>query len=222
MSFLLHFLRPEDTFFDIGANVGSYSLLSAGVCGVHTVAVEAVEATAAILSQNIALNQLQPKVKIIKAAAGAASGFISFSTDGDTTNHVMSDQEQGVSNAIQVDVITIDSIHTNQAPALIKIDVEGFETEVLRGMPHTLAQDNLKAIIIELNGSGSRYGFDERNIHRQLLAHGFKLYQYDPFIRNLLPLNNFGSYNTIYCRDIEFVLKRLHTAEPFKILGEVI
>src|ERR1051325_4129242 len=36
MAFMLHFLRPEDLFFDIGANVGSYTILASGVCKANT------------------------------------------------------------------------------------------------------------------------------------------------------------------------------------------
>ena len=43
-----------------------------------------------------------------------------------------------------------------QCPSLIKIDVEGYENEVINGAEKTLENQSLKAIIIELNGSGSR------------------------------------------------------------------
>jgi hypothetical protein len=45
MGFLLHFLRPQDTFFDVGANVGSYTLLASGVCKAKSVAIEPVRTT---------------------------------------------------------------------------------------------------------------------------------------------------------------------------------
>src|SRR5436853_2142802 len=40
MGFLLHFLRSEDTFFDVGANIGSYALLASGEIGAKTICFE--------------------------------------------------------------------------------------------------------------------------------------------------------------------------------------
>jgi len=64
MGFLLHFLRPGDVFFDIGANVGSYTLLASGVCKAKTIAIEPVQTTFNMLQQNIILNNLQNKTQI--------------------------------------------------------------------------------------------------------------------------------------------------------------
>jgi FkbM family methyltransferase len=222
MAFLLHFLRPADVFFDIGANVGSYTLLACGVCRAKTIAIEASAYTAAITHKNISLNNLQDKATLINAAAGAEAGVLTFSKNEDTTNHIISPDETPNTEVETVRVITIDSLVVNDNPALIKIDVEGFETEVLKGMHNTLKQESLKAIIIELNGSSIRYGFHEEDIHQLLLANGFKPYQYDPFNRNLNLMPSFGSYNTIYCRDADFISHRLKTAKGFNIMGETI
>jgi FkbM family methyltransferase len=221
MAFLLHFLRPDDTFFDIGANVGSYTLLASGIAKANSITLEPVKATFDILSSNIGLNNLQDKVKLINAGAGAVAGEIIFSADEDTGNHVIAQDETG-KNTVTVPVITIDSLlHTHQ-PSLIKIDVEGFETEVLKGMIATLDSPVLKAIIIELNGSGGRYGFSDQDIHSLLLSKGFKAVDYDPFKRALTQLDTFGKYNTIYCRDIDFIKSRLQSAASINIMGETI
>lgn len=222
MAFLLHFLTPDDIFFDIGANVGSYTLLASGVCKAKTIAIEASAGTAAITAKNISLNQLQNKAILINAAAGAEAGVLTFSKNEDTTNHIISADESQNADVETVNMISIDSLIEDGAPALIKIDVEGFETEVLKGMNQTLKQPTLKAIIIELNGSGMRYGFNEEDIHQTLLSHGFEPYQYDPFTRELNLMPSFGNYNTIYCRDITFIAGRLKTANSFKIMGEAI
>lgn len=222
MAFLLHFLRPQDIFFDIGANVGSYTLLASGMIGANSITLEPVKSTFDVLRKNIELNNLNARVHLINAGAGSEAGEIKFSADEDTGNHVIAPSEQYKTNTVTVPVITVDSLLVDNSPTLIKIDVEGFETEVLKGMAITLNQLTLKAIIIELNGSGKRYGYSETNIHELLLSKNFKPYIYDPFKRVLTELNKFGNYNTIYCRDIDFINTCLQNAASIKILGETI
>jgi len=222
MAFLLHLLREDDVFFDVGANAGSYSLLASGVCKAKTIAIEPVTSTYNILFKNIELNNLQKKVTLINAGAGSKEGTLTFSLNNDTTNHVIADNETDQLETIEVPIITIDSLFINSQPILIKIDVEGFETEVLKAMNDTLSSPKLKAIIIELNGSGARYGFDENNIHELLIANGFKPFTYNPFTRLLSKEERFNDYNTIYCRDINFINDRIKNARGIKIMGEKI
>jgi FkbM family methyltransferase len=221
MAFLLHFLRPGDVFFDVGANVGSYSLLALGVCGAKTVSMEPIEPTFNILMQNIALNHLGENILAINAAAGGEEGKLLFTSAYDTGNHVAAKDEPDA-NVVSVPVITIDSLTAGKVPVLVKIDVEGYETEVLKGMTETLDKPDMKALIIELNGSGARYGYDEAKLHELLLSKQFSACRYDPFTRSLKPVPTFGSFNTIYCRDIDFVEQRIRTADGVRIMGETI
>jgi FkbM family methyltransferase len=223
MAFLLHFLRQEDVFFDVGSNVGSFTLLASGVRKANSITIEPVKSTFDLLNKNIGLNALQDKVTTVNAAAGSATGTITFTANEDTTNHVIIESGGNTPGTISVPVITIDSISAQNPPALMKIDVEGYETEVLKGMQNTLDMPALKAIIIELNGSGAYYGYDEEKIHELLLSKKFKPYSYDPFKRSLTQLTTFGgNNNTIYCRDEDFVLDRLQQAPGIHIMGEVI
>ena len=135
-------------------------------------------------------------------------------------NHVATAEN---TDTIEVPVETLDDLLLGQvAPVLMKIDVEGFETEVISGALKTLNNSGLKAIIIELNGSGSRYGYNELEIHNTLLKCGFETFQYDPKKRKLTHLDKFGNLNTIYIRDLDFVQHRLTTAPKIKILNEEI
>lgn len=105
---------------------------------------------------------------------------------------------------------------------LLKIDVEGFEHEVIKGAANLLNSDNLKAIIIELNGSGMRYGFSDEKIHGELISFGFVPYLYDPFERKIKRLNKPGTLNTLYLRSEEWIMKRISSAKKFNILGQSI
>jgi FkbM family methyltransferase len=208
-------------FFDIGANVGSYTLLASGVCSAQSVALEPAPSTFDILSQNIRLNKLTNNVTLLNAAAGAVAETLKFSLGEDTTNHILAANETGKMSA-EVPIITVDSLFSQNKPILLKIDVEGFETEVIKGMQATLKDSTLQAIIIELNGSGGRYGFNELDIHQTLLSNGFAPYHYNAFERELTKVDKWGSYNTIYIRNEQFISTRLKTAKPFNAMGEAI
>jgi len=219
MSFLLHFLRQEDTFFDLGSNVGSYALLASGTTNCKTLCFEPSLKSFNILSENIQLNQLTSEVKAYNIAVGGEEGCLNFTEDQDTTNHVLVDSDN--TSSTKVKVKKLDDF-SEEIPSLMKIDVEGFETEALNGATTILRNSSLKAIIIELNGSGYRYGFDENEIHIKLTDLGFKPYKYHPFERKLILLPIFTEYDTIYIRDLLFVQKRLSTAKAFKLWNETI
>ena len=215
MFFLLHFLRKEDLFIDIGANIGSYTILASSHVEANTISIEPVPSTFAHFIDNIKINNINDRVKTLNIALGSKSGKIRFTQSLDTMNHVaiISDKE-----TIEVDVLTLDEIiGDGRTPALIKIDVEGFETEVINGGLKTLQKNELKAIIIELNGCGARYGYAEIDIHNKLTQNGFTPYFYEPLQRELFKLNSFGEYNTIYIRDIEFIRMRLKNADKINI-----
>lgn len=217
MSFALHFLRRGDLFFDVGANVGTYCVLASAVCHARTLAIEPNPATQAALERNVGLNGIADRVRIAKVAAGAGAGSTSITTSLDSLNHVAEAGE--TSPTITVPVETLDNLAGADVPILMKIDVEGFEAEVLAGARRLLADPRLMAVIIELNGSGARYGFSDADIHARLLGFGLGPFRYDPLTRKLDPVPTFGAHNTIYVRDLPFVAERLKSAPPFAVLG---
>lgn len=221
MGFLLHFLRPEDTFLDIGANVGSYTLLASGVCRSKTYSFEPALTTFEILKENIDLNNINHLVTLENKGVGSENKNINFTTSQDTTNHIVL-EEDTKELTTSVPLISLNSYPFKDAPILIKIDVEGFETEVLNGASQILTNPNLKAIIIELNGCGGRYGFDEEEIHQKLISHSFIPVSYDPFDRKISELKTYGAFNTIYIRDMNGVNSRLSSAAGFTLFNEII
>ena len=218
MAFLLHFLRPNDRFVDAGANVGSYTLLASGLAGCKTSSFEPVPSTFQNLINNIRINALTELVDTFNMGLAAEKGTLKFSSNSDTTNHVLTDNVSS-SNVLQVPVCSLDEVLGDDCPSLIKIDVEGFETEVLNGSRAILTNPKLKAIIIELNGSGNRYGYDDMSIHTMLSTLGFQPADYDPFTRSINLKDNYGKTNTIYIRDVNFIATRTKTAKKYKVFG---
>jgi FkbM family methyltransferase len=222
MGFLLHFLRKGDLFFDIGANVGAYTVLSSGCAGAKTISCEPVPAVFGSLKKNIQINHLDALALAYNIGLGSAKSLLSFTSNHDTVNHVVLDgNNENEAEIIEVAVNMFDNLALKEGvPDLVKIDVEGFETQVLEGMTGSLQDKRLKSIIIELNGSGGRYGFDEKLIDLLLRSHQFFPYHYDPFTRNLVALEKPGKDNTIYIRDIEFAKERVANADKIKVFSE--
>jgi FkbM family methyltransferase len=172
-------LQPGDLFIDVGANVGSYSVWAAEQ-GVEVIALEPAEDTFALLEENIALNGYA--IRPIRAAAGSACGTSRFTAGRDSVNHMTPD------GAIEVNMVTIDSIVGDRIVAGMKIDVEGFEIEVLRGSEKALSEQRLKLIQLEWNATSiSAIGADRQPVASLLSRHGYGLFRPDN-IGRLVPL----------------------------------
>lgn len=222
MSFVLHALRPGDLFVDVGANVGSYTVLAAGACGADVISCEPIPAAYRHLQLNIHINELDDRVRALRVGVGSATGLLRFTSTFDSMNHVVTGAQESQSPTVQVEVTSLDELLEAEDPYLLKIDVEGYETEVVDGASQTLARPNLAAVVMELNGSGGRFGFDESDLHRTMLEFGFDPYTYDPFSRTLLKAATptYQAGNVLYVRKAESVRTRLRDA-PTRTINRV-
>ncbi len=197
-----------------------YTILACSSVGARGVAFEPVPCTYKRLVENMHLNHLNEKVKCVNKGVGDQIGSIAFTSDSDTTNHALASGEQ-CKDAVNVDVITLDTALGDELPSLIKIDVEGYETPVLEGASKTLKKQTLNAVIMELNESGSRYGYDESRILELMFDYGFRTYSYNPLNRALINLEgkNLNEGNTLFIRDKSLVEERLRDAPKVTIHG---
>jgi FkbM family methyltransferase len=208
MAFVLHFIRADDLFVDIGANIGSYTLLASAVNGARSVAFEPDPGAVCALNRNLEMNGIAQRVAVHATAVGASSCHAHFSVGLGSRNCVAT---EGKTPTRIVEMTTLDRVLDEQFPVLLKLDVEGYECEVLKGAKKALAKSSLKAVLTEDCSAPVEAAFQE---------HGFESYSYDVFSRTLVPFRNksFQS-NVIFVRDIEFVQQRLWTARKFIILG---
>ena len=220
MAYLLHVITPSDLFVDIGANVGVYTILACAVKGAKGICFEPVPATYEKLLENLHLNALTGRVDALNLGVADTDGELLFTSDENTMNHVVTDEKHG-SNTIRVRVSTLDAVLGERRPSVLKIDVEGFETRVLAGATDTLADSSLHSVILELNGSGARYGFDERKILQTMAGFGFMACRYEPFARSLdrLEGGKSESGNTLFVRDLELAHRRISEAPPVTVDG---
>lgn len=223
MAFLLHFLRPDDLFVDIGANSGAYTILACAAIGARCWAFEPSPTAYDRLIANIALNDAAARVRCERKAVGDASGETVFTDSSDATNHVLSVGEKSY-RSCSVGVTTLDSSLAHETPSLIKIDVEGFETPVIKGGSNVFRNPSLRAVIMELNGSGNRYGFDEGALCDRMRQFGFAPYAYEPLARTLTPTSegSGATGNALFLRDLNFAMTRLTEAPAFTLYGRFI
>jgi FkbM family methyltransferase len=200
MAFVLHALRSDELFIDVGANVGAYSVLAAGVVGARVLAFEPAPLAYAALMDNLRLNNLEARVAARRQGVGAQTGLLRFTSGLDTVNHVMGVAEPGIAT-LEIPVVTLDAVLEPAMPCMIKMDVEGYETAVVAGAQRTLRSPQVRAVLMELNGSGKRYGFDEQRLHASMLGFGFEDARYDPVTRALQPHGCSAAGNRLYVRD---------------------
>ncbi len=156
MGFLLHFLRAEDLFVDVGAFAGSYTILACAVVGDRGIAFEPIPESYEQLVENMRLNFLDDKVECINQAVGAQDGNLVFTSNDDRNkekNHALAPGEK-CNNSVTVEVTTLDTALRKVFPSLIKIDVEGFEIRVLGG-GDTLKNQHFEFVelnVIDVNG----------------------------------------------------------------------
>lgn len=165
------FLRPGDLFLDVGANVGCYAVWAAEI-GAAVIALEPAEDTFGLLVENVMLNGYY--VTPIRAAAGSSCGISRFTSGRDTVNKL---DPNGV---VETELVTVDSLIGDRVVAGMKIDVEGFEIEVLQGCKKALSEQRIKLIQLEWNATSvSAVGFSRQPVAELLADHGYVLYRPD-------------------------------------------
>lgn len=197
--FLLHHLKQNDLFVDIGANVGHYTLLAAGICNAEVISFEPIPSTFSKLEKNLELNNLSQKVTIYNIGIGEEDSILNFTQHNDVMNSVALNHETDV---VKVPVKKLDDILLDNIPTFLKIDVEGYEYFVLKGGINLLKSEKLKYIIIELNSSTLKFGHSNQEIYEFLLSFNFIPFQYDVENKKNVQIESFNKekFNTIFIK----------------------
>jgi FkbM family methyltransferase len=154
MSIVRAVLRPGMSFFDIGANIGVYSLIAAPLVG-GTGSVHAFEPTPDIadaLRRNVALNGCR-NVVVNQLAMSSANGYTSFNLHEDAVFNSLFLQQDGCSSTESVETMTLEAYVESRGivPDVMKIDCEGAELEVIRGGSKLLGRRDAPTLFVELN-----------------------------------------------------------------------
>ena len=158
-------LRPGMVFYDLGANIGFYSLLAARILSASGRVFSFEPDTKAVerLRGNIARNGFQ-NVTVVEAGVWSQSGAMNFvAADPSSPDHgtgKISAQEDAGSGQVARCVSLDDFIQSAPPPDAIKCDVEGAEVEVIRGAKNLL-QTFRPWILCEMHSEANDRAFRE-------------------------------------------------------------
>lgn len=176
-------LQPGDLVYDVGANMGHHSLVAASFgCSIN--AFEPVPRLAERLYRNVVINALERQITVYRKAVGAKIGVLPMyvAARGDDGSHSLI---QGVEapeiQTVMVEVTTLDhhwATHGRMSPALIKMDVEGFEACALDGAAEILTQPDPPIIILETGDRlAAQINESARTVLDRLAARHFRIFE---------------------------------------------
>ena len=183
-------LKPGDTFIDVGAHVGFFTLIASVMVGQtgRVLAFEPEPRNAESLRQNLALNRTQ-NVTLINAVAGDSEGQVTFYENLDNDGghalwppglHPFNAKTRLSPQPTMVPQVTIDQTLRRAGlggASVMKIDTEGAEVRVARGARACLSQSSLRLVICEHNRFGlTALGATTCELIREFYADGFKAF----------------------------------------------
>lgn len=149
-------LRKGDIVMDIGANIGYYALMEARIVGEmgKIYAYEPVPNNVELLKKNIEVNHYE-NIEVFSTALGDRDGTSEIHLSEQSNWHSMSDLlTSDKVNKMPVEVLTVDkALENKDFPNFIRMDVEGYEIKIIRGMESTLKNSKLRRLFIELHPS---------------------------------------------------------------------
>ncbi len=142
LRFLAGQVKGPGVAIDCGANIGNHALFFAGVMKLRTIAVEPVLRNYTILQQVLDLNGLGDNVELVKMALDDHEGEVRMTLDS-PGNFGMYRVGSADGDGTMVRSTTLDALCRDLAEPvrLVKIDVEGFQDQVVRGATEVLARD---------------------------------------------------------------------------------
>src|SRR5918992_882109 len=171
--FLRAVLRPGDTFVDVGAKIGYFSVLAAGRVGSagYVIAFEPEPRNLELLHMNLARHGVQANATVFPLAAYSRPCQLPLATnEANRGDHVLAPH---ASTGLEVRCVRLDDVLPRSVD-VIKIDTQGFDHDVVAGLSQTIAANPALVILTELSLTklGDR-GIDVDEVLAGHIARGF-------------------------------------------------
>jgi len=180
---VLDHLRPGAAFADLGANVGVFSVLAARAVGPagRVYAFEPTPRSAAMLRANLERNGVVRQVTVVEAAGAAEPGRARFATVASSQLNSIAVGDELGGETIDVEVTSLDAFFEKQGwPPLdvVKMDVEGQEIDVFRGMSRLVERNLGLRVVFEYHlGQLGRTGTPGRQLIETARGLGFDAFE---------------------------------------------
>lgn len=133
--------KKAGLMLDIGSQYADWAIIAAKKYGTHVIAFEASRENADKAQANIDLNRLNKRIQLINLAVGSRNEIIEANYDGGMVNSIGRGEKE------ILETIRIDDLVVPDNLDLVKIDIEGFELEALKGMELTLLRYKPRVVI---------------------------------------------------------------------------
>ena len=174
---LKKYIEKSKYIVDVGANIGCHTVSYAGFNTNGTIwSFEPQKKLYDILSRNVNTNNYSDRVEVFNKGLGHKPMTVQLRKVDevrDSGHNGWNKAGLGIGkDGETINIVTLDSL---ELPGLdfMKIDVEGYELEVLKGAQNTLQK--IEYLMIELNGNTEKYGSSNKECIDFILAQGFKL-----------------------------------------------
>ncbi len=154
-NFIKNFIKTGDVIVDIGANIGYYVILESKIIGSDGIiyAIEPIPRSIELLQKNIILNKCNNVIPY-QCAVGDRIGTTIINVAAKLNLSSIHNIGSEVKEQIRVDILTLDSfLSGKKIPDFIRMDVEGYEYEIIKGMKETLMLNKPLKLFIEMHFS---------------------------------------------------------------------
>jgi FkbM family methyltransferase len=194
-------LREGDYVIDVGANIGLIVLPAARIVGPEgrVIAVEPASRAGSLLRKTLALNFVSDRVLFYPYAAGEIQGKARLNI-GQIIGHSSLLSLQGSEYSEEVEVRSVDSLVPHgQAIRLVKLDAEGFEPQVWRGMRRIVTENPDLIVLVEFGPEHlRRAGISAEDWLTEFQAPGFTAYEVDEMTGHVRPLRPVAELASVY------------------------
>lgn len=196
MRLLERSILSNDVVIDVGANIGAISLIASTKTKKPIFAFEADPRVVARLKENISLNNLRDKVLVVEKAVSNKSGTLSFAIETQSeVSHIQYTQSSKTKQKFhRVKAISLDSFFTQHRLTknlVVKVDVEGAEMLVLKGMKKALKNQQIKMLVFEVNPNLKLFGYQPEDLLQFLQACNYDIF-------NLAPIQKLTEFKQLF------------------------